>query len=75
MTILKLWSYLILYLGVGTILGCAVTLIKGFNTGMAVGGILAVIGIGLFAFHTWRTMRKQKAKDSNCPEKRYSVKV
>ena len=68
MNTLKLWSFLILYLGIGTLLGCAVILIEGFNTGMAVGGILAMIGIGLFVFHMWRTTRKQKAKGSNCPE-------
>ena len=60
MKTLQLWAGLVMYLGVGTILGAVILLAsENFNTALGVGGILALIGVGTFAFCAWRTYRAQ----------------
>ena len=49
------WSALSLYLGLGIILGCAIMLARDFNASMAIGGIIAIISIGLYTFAMWKT--------------------
>lgn len=60
------WAALILYLGVGVILGCTVMLAKGFDAAMAVGGIVAVIGFGVYTFSMRKTgqlVRRESEKE------------
>ena len=60
------WSALSLYLGVGVILGCAIMLATDFDKGMAVGGVIALISAGIYAFAMWKT--GQLLKKSNEPQ-------
>ena len=55
METLKQWAALGLYLGIGVILGCAIMLARHFDAGMAVGGLICIIGAGIYGFTVWKT--------------------
>ena len=48
------WSGLSLYLGIGIILGCTITLASNWDTAMAVGGLICVVSVGIHTFAKWR---------------------
>ena len=49
------WSALALYLGVGIILGGTIMLARDFDLSMAIGGIIAIISVGIYTFAMWKT--------------------
>jgi len=65
MKTLQLWAGLVMYLGVGTILGATILLAsRNLNTALGAGGILSIIGVCMFAFCVWKAYRaKRVAKD------------
>lgn len=68
----KLWatSVILMYLGVGVILGAAIMLIKvNEDLAFGIGGTLALIAVGIYAYClVYSSKTKRKTKDNNCPE-------
>ena len=62
------WSASTLYLGVGIILGCTIMLVGGFDMGMAVGGVIAIISVSIYALCAWKSLRTIK-KHEDMPSK------
>jgi len=58
-----------MYLGVRVILGAAIMLVPdSFDLTMAIGGGLALIGGGMYAFCTWKELRRKKETKNELEE-------
>lgn len=61
---MKIWAIIAMYLGIGTILGAVILLAsRNFNTAMGIGGAIALIGVGMYAYCVWRTLQAQRGVD------------
>jgi len=58
MSTVQLWAGLVMYLGVGVILGAVVLLGSGnLDIALGVGGFLALIGVGMYAYCGWKAIK------------------
>jgi len=58
---MNIWAIILMYLGAGTILGAVIMLASGvFETALGIGGIIALIGVSMYGFCVYQTLRAQR---------------
>lgn len=63
---MKLWAWLLIYLGIGVILRSALLLtFTNLNTVLGIGGLIALIGAGMYAYCQWKVLQTQRTNDGS----------
>lgn len=57
---MKMWSAIVMYLGVGIILGATIMFASGVDVALGIGGGVTLIAVGIYAFCVWKTLRAQR---------------